>query len=302
MARAQGGQAALFLLPYGLVFLLFVVAPAFYGLYISLHKWHILARHAPFVGLENYRLALQDDLLRIAFARTVFFVAMVVPAGNALSLLLAVGLAQEYRGTTIYKLAYYSPVVTSVAVVAIIWRWLLSAEWGLLNHYLSELARLANSVAPSLVPSSTVRIPWLTSPVSAMPAIALMSIWWGAGGNMLVYLAGLKQIPRELLEAAEIDGAGPVQRFWRITWPLLRPTTLFCLVMSVIGASQVFGQTYILTGGGPYYSTLTVVLYMYQQGFGLYQLGYACAVAYILFAAVLVFTLLQFRLLAVRAS
>jgi multiple sugar transport system permease protein len=133
-----------------------------------------------------------------------------------------------------------------------------------------------------------------------MPAIALMSIWWGAGGNMLVYLAGLKAIPRELLEAAEIDGATPLQRFKSVTWPLLKPTTLFCLVMSVISSSQVFGQTYILTGGGPYYSTLTVMLYMYQQGFGLYQLGYACAVAYVLFVAVFIFTLIQFKLLEVR--
>lgn len=133
-----------------------------------------------------------------------------------------------------------------------------------------------------------------------MPAIALLSVWWGAGGNMLIYLAGLKNIPRQLLEAAEIDGASPIKRFWAVTWPLLRPTTLFCVVMSVISSSQVFGQTYILTGGGPYYSTLTVILYMYQQGFGQYQLGYAAAVGYLLFAAVLVFTLIQFRLLRVK--
>ena len=133
-----------------------------------------------------------------------------------------------------------------------------------------------------------------------MPAIALLSIWWGAGGTMLIYLAGLKNIPRELLEAAEIDGASPMQRFGAVTWPLLKPTTLFCVVMSIIASSQVFGQTYILTGGGPYYSTLTVILYMYQQGFGLYQLGYAAAVGYVLFLAVLVFAVLQFKLLAYR--
>lgn len=290
----------LFLLPYLAAFCVFVLAPAFYGLFISMHKWHILADHAPFVGFGNYASALQDDLFRIALLRTGYFVLMVVPIGNALSLLLAIGLAQEYRGATLYKVAFYLPVVTSVAVVAILWRWLLSAEWGLINHYLNEMTGLAHSVAPALVESSSFRVPWLSSPAYAMPAIAMMSIWWGAGGNMLIYLAGLKQVPRELLEAAEIDGATSMQRFWRVTWPLLRPTTLFCLVMSVIASSQVFAQTYILTGGGPYYSTLTVILYMYQQGFGLYQIGYACAVAYILFAIVLVLTLLQFKILAVK--
>lgn len=292
MKRNQGLSAFMFLLPYGTLFTVFVLAPAFYGLWVSLHKWHILSPSAPFVGVENYRQVLRDDLFRIAFLRTAYFVLMVVPVGNALSLLLAVGLAQNYRGTTLYKVAFYLPVVTSVSVVALLWRWMLSAEFGLLNYYIGKAAVLGGHKAAAL--------PWLSSPALAMPAIAMLSIWWGAGGNMLIYLAGLKAIPRELLEAASIDGASPWQRFWRVTWPLLRPTVLFCLVMSVIASSQVFGQTFILTGGGPYYSTLTVVLYMYQQGFGLYQLGYACAVAYVLFAAVLAFTLLQFRVLAVR--
>lgn len=284
--RNQTAAAVLFLLPYASVFLVFVLAPVLYGLYISLHKWYILAPRPEFVGLRNYRMALGDDLFHIAMLRTAFFVVMVAPLGNALSLLLAVGLNQSFRGTTFYKVAYYLPVVMSVSVVAILWRWLYSTEFGLLNYYLGQV--------------SGAKIEWLNNPRSAMPSIALLSIWWGAGANMLIYLAGLKNIPRELLEAAEIDGASPTQRFWLVTWPLLRPTTLFCLVMSVIASSQVFGQTYILTGGGPYYSTLTVILYMYQQGFGQYQLGYAAAVGYVLFAAVLVFTLIQFRLLRVK--
>lgn len=300
MKRNQGLSAALFLLPYATLFAVFVLAPAVYGFWVSLHKWHILSPSAPFVGFGNYRQVLQDDLFRIAFLRTAYFVLMVVPIGNALSLLLAVGLAQDYKGTTLYKVAFYLPVVTSVAVVALLWRWLLSAEFGLINYYIGKGAEMVNSLGPRVISAHAASLPWLNSPALAMPAIAMLSIWWGAGGNMLIYLAGLKAVPRELLEAASIDGATPWQRFWRVTWPLLRPTVLFCLVMSVIASSQVFEQTFILTGGGPYYSTLTVVLYMYQQGFGLYQLGYACAVAYVLFVAVLAFTLLQFRLLAVR--
>lgn len=289
----------MFLMPYGVVFSIFVLLPVLYGFYISLHKWHILAPKPEFIGLRNYKLVLSDDLFRIAFARTAFYVAMVVPLGNALSLLLAVGLNQNYRGTTFYKVAFYLPVVMSVSVIAILWRWLYSAEFGIINHYLSQIASLGHQIAPAISPAA-LKPQWLNSPATAMPAIALMSIWWGAGGNMLIYFAGLKNVPRELLEAAEIDGAGPWRRFWTVSWPLLRPTTLFCLVMSVIASFQVFGQTYILTGGGPYYSTLTIILYMYQQGFGLYQLGYAAAVGYLLFGTLLICTLIQFKLLAVK--
>lgn len=289
----------MFLMPYGVVFGIFVLLPVLYGFYISLHKWHILAPKPEFIGLRNYKLVLSDDLFRIAFARTAFYVAMVVPLGNALSLLLAVGLNQNYRGTTFYKVAFYLPVVMSVSVIAILWRWLYSAEFGIINHYLSQIASLGHQIAPAISPAA-LKPQWLNSPATAMPAIALMSIWWGAGGNMLIYFAGLKNVPKELLEAAEIDGAGPWRRFWTVSWPLLRPTTLFCLVMSVIASFQVFGQTYILTGGGPYYSTLTIILYMYQQGFGLYQLGYAAAVGYLLFGTLLICTLIQFKLLAVK--
>lgn len=299
MNKSQWRTAAMFLMPYGVVFSIFVLLPVLYGFYISLHKWHILAPKPEFIGLRNYKLVLSDDLFRIAFARTAFYVAMVVPLGNALSLLLAVGLNQNYRGTTFYKVAFYLPVVMSVSVIAILWRWLYSAEFGIINHYLSQIASLGHQIAPAISPAA-LKPQWLNSPATAMPAIALMSIWWGAGGNMLIYFAGLKNVPRELLEAAEIDGAGPWRRFWTVSWPLLRPTTLFCLVMSVIASFQVFGQTYILTGGGPYYSTLTIILYMYQQGFGLYQLGYAAAVGYLLFGTLLICTLIQFKLLAVK--
>lgn len=295
-SRNQAPTAALFLLPYATVFLVFVLAPVLYGLYISMHKWYILAPKPDFVGLRNYRMVLSDDLFRLALLRTAFFVVMVVPIGNTLSLLLAVGLNQKFRATTFYKVAYYLPVVMSVSVVAILWQWLYSTEFGLLNYYLGHASAIMHGALPKVFPAS-IKPEWLNNPRTAMPSIALLSIWWGAGGNMLIYLAGLKQVPRELLEAAEIDGASPAKRFWSVTWPILRPTTLFCVVMSVIASSQVFGQTYILTGGGPYHSTLTVILYMYQQGFGQYQMGYAAAVGYVLFAAVMVITLIQFRLL-----
>lgn len=283
MTRHKEGIGAwLFLAPFLILFATFVIAPVFYGFWISLHNWHILSKHVPFIGLRNYASALNDELFRISLVRTGYFVLMVVPAGNILSILLAIALNQKYRGTTIYKICFYLPVLLSVTVVALVWRWMYSHDYGLINHYFGTDVR------------------WLEDPRSAMPALALMSIWWGAGANMLIYLAGLRSVPKEIHEAAELDGAGPWQRFWHTTWPWIRPVTLFCLVISVIGASQVFGQSYILTQGNPAYSTLTVILYMYQQGFGQYQLGYASAVAYLLFFMVSLLTVLQFKLLAPR--
>ena len=145
-------------------------------------------------------------------------------------------------------------------------------------------------------------LPWLSNPSWVMPLIAVMLIWWGAGGNMAPDLAGIHNIPEDYYEAATLDGASGWQRFWTITWPLLRPTTLFCLVFSVLGAFQIFGQTYVLfaPGSGPARSGLTLALYMYQQGFNQYELGYGTAVVYLLFALVLVLTVIQFRLLSER--
>ncbi|RYG34603.1 sugar ABC transporter permease [bacterium] len=283
--RGQGKAAFWFLLPFLVLFSTFVLFPMAYGFWISLHKWHVLSKDVPFVGFQNYGNVVQDDLFRIALVRTALFVVMVVPLGNIVSLAFAVGLNQNFRGVTLFKIFFYLPTLLSVAVVALVWRWMYSAEFGLLNDVLSDLA------------GSRVQVPWLSSPKWVMPSVVLLSVWWGAGGNMLVYLAALKAVPKEMMEAASLDGASSWRRFWQIVMPTIKPVLLFCLVMSIIGSFQVFGQSYILTGGGPNYSSLTVVLYMYQMGFGQYQLGYASAVAYVLFAIVLVFTLVVFRLL-----
>ena len=281
MNRRKDSLAALvFLAPYAILFLTFVLTPLLYGLWISLHNWHVLSKTAPFVGLKNYAGVVRDDRFWLALYQTAYFVILTVPLGNLLSLIFAVGLNQRFRGEAIYKVCLYLPVVTSVSVLAVTWRFLFARDLGLLNHYLG------------------MPIDWLNDPKLVMPSLALMSIWWGAGGNMLIYLAALKSVPRELLEAASLDGAAPWPRFWKITVPNISPAVLFCLVMSVIASSQVFGQSYILTGGGPADRSLTAVLYMYQMGFGQYQLGYASAVGYLLFLFVFAFSIVQFRLMA----
>lgn len=287
----------LFVLPHLILFAVFLLAPVCYGLYLSMHRWPILATVHPWVGLANYRAALADDIFWLALRNTLWFVVLAVPFGNAVSLLLALGLNGLKRGATFYKVALYLPVIISISVVAVLWRWLYNTEVGLLNQSLSTMVNSLRGIGLSWIPTFKP-VPWLANPGWVMPSIVLMSIWWTAGANMILYLAGLGNIPDDYHEAARIDGASDSQRFRHITWPLLRPTVLFCLVVSVLGSFQVFGQSYVLfaPGSGPARSGLTLALYMYQQGFNQYEIGYGAAIAYLLFLFVLILTAFQFRL------
>jgi len=300
--RSEKSIGLLFALPHLILFAVFLLLPTLFGFYISLHRWHVLAKAHPFIGLANYGQAFSDDIFWIALRNTAYFVVLIVPAGNLVSLLLALGLVSLRRFQTFYKIVFYLPVVISIAVVATLWQWLYNTDIGLLNLYLESVVGGLRHLGLPLPPFTPV--PWLSRPGNVMPSVALMSVWWGAGGNMILYLAGLNNIPEDYHQAAQIDGANSWQRFWGITWPLLKPTTLFCLVFSVLGAFQVFGQSFVLYGGGsgPGRAGLTLALYMFQQGFGQYQIGYGTAVAYLLFAIVLLFTALQFRLLSKRGD
>ena len=301
-ARDDGWAGWLFSLPHLVLFATFLLAPTLYGFIISLHRWQILAKTHPLVGFANYNAVLSDDIFWMALRNTAYFVVLVVPLGNLISLLLAVGLSQVKLFATFYKVAFYVPVVISISVVAILWQWLYNTEVGLLNLYLGTVVSGLRHAGMPLAPFSP--LPWLSNPHWVMPSIAIMSIWWGAGGNMILYLAGLNNIPTDYYEAATIDGANAWRRFWSITWPLLKPTTLFCTVFSILAAFQVFGQSYVLYAGGfgPGRAALTLVLYMYQQGFSEYEIGYGAAVAYLLFAIVLALTGLQFFLFRSRES
>jgi multiple sugar transport system permease protein len=296
--RRPFAVAVPFLLPYLALFTVFLAWPLVYGFYLSLHDWHLLSPEKRFVGFSNYAGVIRDDLFHRAVLNTLVFVALSVPLGNLASLLIALGLNSRPKGETLFKVGFYLPTVLSVAVVTVLWRWIYNAEFGLLNHYMSQGHELARSVGITSEPWKP--IPWLGSPQYSMSSLVMMSVWWGAGGGMLIYLAGLRAIPESYYEAAEVDGATPWRRFWAITWPLLRPTTLFNVVVGLIGAFQMFGQVFMMTQGGPHWSTLTVVYYMYQTGFSLFKMGYGSAVAYTLFLIILVVTVIQFRLLAYR--
>jgi multiple sugar transport system permease protein len=247
---------------------------------ISLYEWELLLPPR-FAGLDNYRALLEDALFREVLFNTAYYVAGVVPLNILISLGLAVWLNSKLRGVTFYRLAFFLPVVTVTVAVSLVWKWMYEPHVGLINAALGWLG----------INGPT----WLGDPRWAMPALILMSVWKGFGYNMVVFLAGLQGIPATVHEAAVIDGASTWQRFWRITLPLLSPAIFFAVVMTVITSFQVFDQALVMTRGGPVNATNTIVLYIYQNGFEFFRMGYAAAMAWVLFAIILAFTLLQMK-------
>jgi multiple sugar transport system permease protein len=273
--------AYLFILPMliGLVF--FTAGPVLYALGMSFTKWDIV--NPPiWVGGGNYYKIFTTSLARRVMWNTLYYTVLTVPVGVLVSLLAALATNRKVRGVTFYRSVFFLPVVTSSVAVAYVFGWLYNRDLGLINYIL----RSVGLHGP----------PWLGSTKWAMPAVAIMSIWQGFGYNMVLFLAGLQGIPVELYEAAQIDGAGRCRSFLNVTWPMLSPVTFLIIVITVISSFQVFDQTYILTDGGPAYSTLTIALYIYREGFQSFNMGYAAAVAYVLFVIILLATLLQFRL------
>ncbi len=261
--------------------IVFTYGPVRYAAYLSLNEGDYI-RPLKWVGFANYSRAFSDELVGKAMSNTAYYVAGTVPLGIALALLLAVAMNQKLRGIVFFRSIFFLPTITSAVAISLMWAWMYNPQFGVINTMLKAVG---------------IRGPkWLASPTWAMPSIIIMSVWRGLGYNMLLFLAGLQSIPKELQEAAAIDGANSIQRFFRVTLPLLSPTTFMLLVLSIIGGFQVFEYSYVMTRGGPLYSTLTVVLLIYQRAFETFEMGYASALAYILFAIILVLTIIQFRM------
>jgi multiple sugar transport system permease protein len=278
----------LYLIPFLVFFGTFVVYPIVRGLQISFMSWDVV-NPARYVGLQNYRQLLSDDrLFMTCLKNTVYFVCMFVPLGVVVPMLLAEALFEPLAGRTLFRSSFALPIMVSVSATALVWSWFLNPLFGLLNHYL----RLVG------LPTQN----WLSQAPNAMKAIVLTTLWWSAGWNMILFLAGRQEIPEHLYEAARIDGAGTWALFRHITIPGLMPTTLFVLVTTIIGSFQVFGQVLVMTGGGPGDATRTVSMFIYSNAFLFFKMGYASAAAWLLFLMVGVFTILQFRLLRTRLS
>lgn len=275
-------SAYLFLAPGLIHFAIFTVFAVSFAFYISFHRWNIIQPDKPFVGLENYIRLFDDPRFIRAVTNTLTFM-IGVPLGLASGLSVALLLNTKVRGQAIYRTLFYIPVVTPLVVSSIIWKWVYQGDYGLLNYYLLKFGLIER------------KITWLADPDLALPALIIMMIWGGTGGTMVIYLAGLQSIPEEMYDAAKVDGASAWQRLLYITIPLLRPTTFFLFITGVIGTFQIFTEVYIMTNGGPLNRTTTIGYYLYTKAFRELDMGYATAMAFVLFAMIFVFTVIQWK-------
>ncbi|NIA14024.1 MAG: ABC transporter permease subunit [Nitrospiraceae bacterium] len=302
-------QGYLFIAPWLLGFFAFVAGPMLFSVLLGFYQWNGItpfdASHASFVGLDNYgRMFRHDPLFWKSLWNTLYYAGFSVPLGICVSLLLAVLLNVKVRGIAFFRTAYYIPHVVGGVATIMMWSWVFNPDFGGLNLILHKtgivaLGQWAIDTVPGVktfLDNHNIAWPplWLADAFWAKPAIIIMSIW-GAGAGMLIYLAGLNAIPKHLYEVAEIDGAGRVRQFFAITIPMLTPTIFFHLVMNIIGSFQVFSQAYLMTGGGPDNATLFYVLYLYQKAFQHFEMGYASALAWVLFAIIMMLTLLVIR-------
>jgi len=273
--------AYLFLLPAVVIFLLFTAFPFFHSLYLSFHKWSILTPNKPFVGLGNYRALFTNADFWNAVKNTLVYSLGVIPGTTACSLGIALLLWKGIKGRNLLRTIYFLPVITSLVVVAIVWSRIFDAHYGLMN----QLLDLIGINGPA----------WLYKPGWAMAAVIFTSIWKNAGFYAVIFLAGLHGIPDMYYECARLDGANSIQQFFHITLPLLRRLTALVVVMLTLNSFKVFTLVDVMTGGGPMRTTETIVNYLYRQGFQSLRMGYASAVAWILFLVVLLVTLFQMK-------
>jgi multiple sugar transport system permease protein len=279
--RREAIAGYLFILPTYIGFLVFILGPIVGAAGISLTKFNIIGE-TQFIGLDNYARLLADMRLRTAYTNTVVFTIFAVMFNAGIGLLLAVLLNRRMPTLirNLYRSIYFFPLLVAHTYIATIWRFLYQKDTGVINYYLSFLG-----VDP---------IPWLSSAQWVMPAIIILDVWKNTGFAMLVFLAGLQGIPSEYYEAAQLDGANELQIFTRVTLPLLSPTIFFILVIFMIGALQVFDTIIVLTSGGPGDASRSIVLYIYEQAFQRFDMGYASAVSMTLFVVILILTVIQF--------
>ena len=280
-ASNEGFAASMFLLPSVVGFFIFTAFPVVAAIGLAFYDYDLLFGRE-FNGLQNFRDLANDDVFRAAVVNTFYFTLVSVPLSVVLGLGAALLVNQALRGVVIFRTIYLLPYVTVFVAVALVWRWIYLPEVGLMNTMLGWVG----IDGPN----------WLTSTTWAMPALIIMSVWKSFGYNMVIFLAGLQAIPQHLYDAAKVDGATAWKRFVHITLPMLSPTTLFVMVISFIGSFQVFDQALVMTNGGPGTSTTTLVLYIYQAGFQSYKMGYASAIALVLFVVVAAVTAIQFML------
>jgi multiple sugar transport system permease protein len=278
-SRKEAIDCYVFMSPAIIGLLVFTLGPILASAYISFTDYDILGSPV-WVGLENYIKLFHDPFFWQSIKVTVIYSVVSVPLGLVVSLALAMLLNRSLKGIYLFRTIFYLPAVISGVAVSLLWKWIFNPDFGLMNYFLAFLG----IDGPK----------WLFDENWALPALIVMSLW-GVGGGMLIYLAGLQGIPTELYEAAEIDGANRWRKFISVTIPMLSPVIFFNLVMGIIGSLQIFTEGYVMTAGGPNNSTLFSVLYLYRNAFDYLQMGYASAIAWVLFLIILLLTLAVFK-------
>ena len=294
-ARPRNDKVAwLFLAPYLILFGAFVLLPIFFGLWISLHSWDFTLPGKPFVGLDNYRDLFDPNSIASkpfwnGMQATAIFTVISVPLLIVVPLAVALVMNQKFRGRNAFRAVFFAPYVLGVAVVGVMWRFLLDANIGVVNY-------LAGAVG---LPDQTA---WLSSIPEAWIALVGVTVWWTLGFNAVIFLAGLQDVPAELYDAAAVDGAGPWARFWHVTLPGLRPVTVFVLLITIIASANMFGQSFIMTRGQPGQETRTAIYHIAETGLQNFRMGEAAAASWVLTVALMLTSLLVFGLVRERGE
>ncbi len=281
LRRTEAIEGWLLIAPLMLGMLVFVYGSTLVSLYMSFTSWDGLGS-SRFVGVKNYASLVTDKVYIQSLKNTAYFTAGSVVPAMACGLGLALLVNRKRRGVTLFRALFFLPVVTSSIAIGLVWSWMFSSYYGIINSALNLFG----------IPS----ISWLGSVVWAMPAVIIVSVWFQVGYNMVLFLSGLQGIPEHLYEAAKIDGATGLQQFRHVTLPLLSPTTFFIAIISIIGSFQVFNIIYVMTGGGPGYTTSVYIYYLYQTAFNHFKLGYGSAMAVALFVLLASLTFFQWKM------
>lgn len=261
-------------------YLLFAAGPLISSIYYSMTNFD--GYNPPqFIGMDNYVKLFTDDELFYQTVFNTFYAALGIPLNMAVSLLIAVGLSRKIKGEKIFRSIFFLPSICSVVAIGLLWKWLFNGEYGLLNVFLRDIG-INNPPA------------WLTDKHWAMPSMIIHGVFNGLGFNMIMYIAALKNVPQIYYEAAEIDGAGTWRKFWNVTWPLISPTTFYILITGIIGAMQDFVRFQVMTGGGPEFSTTTVVYYLWLNAWRYMKMGYASAISWIVGLVIMIITAVNF--------
>ncbi|MGB8980988.1 MAG: sugar ABC transporter permease [Anaerolineales bacterium] len=287
LERRDIPYAVFFLAPSLTGLLVFTIIPIIASFFLAFTDWDLLSP-PNFVGFQNFIDMFQDPILWISLGNSAKYALMMIPGSTAMALLLALALNREFVGIKFIRLFFMLPGVVSLVAVAMVWRWIYNEQYGLLNTLLGFFG-----LGP---------VGWLTNEATVLPAIVVMLIWAGMGFDAIIYMAALRNIPKHLYEAAELDGANSWQRFWKITIPLLTPVHFYNLIIGLIGSFQVFDVIYIMTEGGPGFASRVYAYHLYLQAFRRFNMGYAASMAWFLFLIIFVITLIQWRVLGRRVE